>query len=75
MNFLALSYLIVSRKQLLMQHDAMSTKVGFHLGIIKQYLPHLFHSNEIKDTLICLIKIMSELHKSQKHQTRIIPLK
>ena len=35
MNFLIFSYLIVSDKQLFIQHDAMNTKVGCHLRIIK----------------------------------------
>ena len=64
MNFLVLSYLIFSGKQILIQHDAMNTKVGCHLGIIKQFLQHL------KDN--CLIKILPEVHKLQKLQTRII---
>ena len=43
MNVLALiSYLIVSCKQLLIQHDAMNTKVRCLLGIIKQFLQHFF---------------------------------
>ena len=73
MNFLVLSYLIVSLKQLLIQHDDMYTKVGCHLGIIQQFLQHLFHSNEVRDNQ--LIKILSEVHKLQKFQTRIIPPK
>ena len=72
MNFFVLSYLIVSRKQQLIQHDAMNTKVGYLAsGITKQFLQHIFRSNEIEDN--CLIKILSEVHKSQKLQTRIIP--
>ena len=74
MNFLVLSYLNAFRKQLLIQHDAVNTKVGCHLGIIKQFLQHFFHSNEIK-IVNCLIKILSEVAKSQKLQTRIIPPK
>ena len=49
MNVLVLSYMIASGKQLLIQHDAMNTKVRCLLGIIKQFLQHLFHSNKIKD--------------------------
>ena len=49
MNVLVLSYLIVSRKQLLIQHDTMNTKVGCHLGIVKQFLQHFSYSNEIKN--------------------------
>ena len=42
-NFLVFSHLIVSlSKQLLIQHDAMNTKVGCHLGIIKQFLQRFF---------------------------------
>ena len=37
------------RKQLLIQRDAMNTKEGCHLWIIKQFLQHFLHSNEIKD--------------------------
>ena len=49
MNVLVLGYFIVSRKQLFIQHDAMNTKVGCHLGMIKQFLQHFFHSKEIQD--------------------------
>ena len=73
MNFLVLGYLTVSRKQLLIQHDAMNTKVGYYLGIIKQFLQYFFHSNKIKDN--CPIKTLSEVHKSQKLQTRNINIK
>ena len=64
MNFLVLSYLIVPRKQLFIQHDAMNTKVGCYVGITKQFLRHFFHSSEIKDN--CLNKIWSEVYNSQK---------
>ena len=63
MNFLVFSYLIVSRKQLLIQHDAIDTKAGCRLGIIKQFLQHFFHSNEIKDNQLSH-QILSEVHKS-----------
>ena len=74
MNFLVLSYLIVSHKQLLVKCYAMNTEVRCLLGIIKQFLQYFFHSNKIK-IINCLIKILSEVHKSQKFQTRIIPPK
>ena len=48
-ELLDLSYLIVSLKQLWIQHNAMDTKVGCLLGIIDQFLQHFFHSNKIKD--------------------------
>ena len=70
-ELLVLSYLLVFRKQLLIQLDAMKTKAVCHLRIIEQFLQPFFHSNEIKDN--CLIKILPEIHKSQKLQTRCIP--
>ena len=70
MRLLVLSYLIVFRKQLLIQHEAMNTKMGCLLRITKQFLQHFFHSNKIKDN--CLIKILSEVRKSKRLQTRII---
>ena len=60
-------------KQLLIQRDAMNTKEECHIGIIKQFLQHFLHVNELKIT--GLTKILSETHKSQKRQTRITPPK
>ena len=63
MNFLVLSYLIVSRKPI--QHDAMNTNVEYHLGIIKQFLQHFFIPMK-SEIINCLIKILSEVRKTQK---------
>ena len=50
------------------------TKMGCLFGIIKEFLQPFFHPNKIKDN--CLIKILSEVRKSQKFQTPILyPLK
>ena len=49
----------------------MNTKEGCHLGIIKQFLQHFYILMNAK--IISLMKILSEVHKSQKLQARIIP--
>ena len=49
-EILVLSYLVVSHKQLLIQHDAMNKKVGCHLGVIK-----LVRNKKNGKTFFCLI--------------------